>query len=73
MTRKVRNIILIHLIVWIVLSIIFFLLSERIIKAILPGVHEVGHWLQLLSFGLTALFVLHFISCVIFILATRKK
>lgn len=49
---------------WLVLSIIYFFLSEEIIKLIAPGTYNVETWIITVSSGLTMIF---FIAVILFI------
>jgi hypothetical protein len=58
-----------HLIIWLLLSIIFYLLSEPITKLLLPGVHDATIWLAVLAVGLILIFCVLTIS----LMTTFKK
>jgi hypothetical protein len=46
-----------HLIVWIILSLIFFFSSESFTKLIAPDFHEVTMWLTVMMTGLILIFI----------------
>lgn len=70
MTR--RKIIIVHLIVFLLLSTIFVLSSEYILNTFASSFHNVGLWLDLLVFGGTLIFLGCMISCVYFLTKKRK-
>jgi uncharacterized membrane protein len=51
------RIIAIHLIIWVILSLAFFISSESLTNIILPEIHGVELWLTILSAGLIMIFV----------------
>jgi hypothetical protein len=69
---KRRKIILIHLVVWLLISTIYFLISERLIAWLMLGFHDVMMWLWLLIIGLSIIFILVSFSLV-FTLRRKKS
>jgi len=69
---KSSKIIIIHLVAFLGLSIIFFFLSEEIIKLIFPETHNVILWLYLLIFGISLMFILSTVSC-LYLIKKRKN
>jgi hypothetical protein len=67
---KKRKIILIHLVVWLLISTIYFLVSEKLIAWLMPGFHDVMMWLWLLIIGLSIIFITVSFSLV---LTLRRK
>jgi len=63
--HKVKKVILIHLIVWILLSVIYFFLSETIVKLIFPTIHGVELWLMTVYAGVILISILVVISLII--------
>ncbi|AXT59233.1 hypothetical protein D1816_02495 [Aquimarina sp. AD10] len=64
---KKRKIILIHLISFIILTLILFFSAESLLKLLAPGFHDVVMWLNLILFGTIGLLILTTISCVVFV------
>jgi len=62
---KIKKIILIHLVVWILLSVIHFFLSETIVKLIFPTIHGVELWLMIVYIGLILISILVVISLIV--------
>ncbi len=69
---KKSKVILIHLIIWLLLSILYFLLSEKLTAWILPDFHDVIIWLRVLIIGLALIFLFTGLSLIIN-LKLRKK
>ncbi len=67
-----KKIIVIHILIFLVLELIFFLLSETLIKILVPEIHNVIFWLYLLLFGTIIVFVLLLISLIICFKFRRK-
>jgi hypothetical protein len=67
-----KKVILRHLIIWLLLSIIFYLLSEPITKLLLPGVHDVTIWLAVLAVGLILIFCVLTISLITTLVKSKK-
>lgn len=66
------KIILIHLLAWLSTSIIFSLASENIIAWLLPGLHDVMMWLNLLIGGLSIIFIVSVLSLTLFLKKIRS-
>ena len=62
---KKRFIILIHLIIWLLLSVGYFFLAEPIMLYIYAGVGDVSQWLDVLGLGLALIFIGIVISLII--------
>ena len=69
---KSTKIIWIHIFVFLGVSILFFFLSEEIIKLIFTEIHNVVLWLRLLLIGLILIFICSVISCIYFIRKNQK-
>jgi hypothetical protein len=67
-----KKIILRHLIIWLLLSVLFFFLSEPITKWILPEVHDVTIWLKVLASGLVLIFCALLISVIVAVVKRKK-
>ena len=65
------KIILIHFVLFILLSLAFFFSAESIIKTFAPDLNYVTVWINLVIFGIAFIFIVLLISCLTFIL--RKK
>lgn len=48
---KKGTVLIVHVIFWLLTSVLYFFLSEKITAAILPGVHDVTTWLKILAVG----------------------
>ncbi len=62
-----RKIILIHLSLFLILTLIFISISEYLLIQFMPGMHNVNIWLTMIIFGTIGIFILSIISCIIFI------
>ncbi|NOT74217.1 MAG: hypothetical protein HOP08_04755 [Cyclobacteriaceae bacterium] len=62
---KRSSLIILHVVIWLTLSLIYFFTSETIIAWLLPGIHEVGAWLMMLIYGWVFIFILVVTSLVI--------
>ncbi len=62
-----RKIIGIHLMSFIILTVILFLSSEPLLNKFASGIHDVGMWLNLIIYGTIGIFILTIVSCLIFI------
>ena len=69
--------VLIFVIVWLVLSMVYFFLSEPVVKLLFPGEDNVVLWLYTLFAGLILIFVivlfLFLINFIIYKLRKRKQ
>ncbi|CAM4175025.1 hypothetical protein FLAN108750_13990 [Flavobacterium antarcticum] len=62
-----RKIIEIHLMSFILMTVILFLSSEPLLKKFASGIHDVGMWLSLITYGTIGILILTIVSCLIFI------
>jgi hypothetical protein len=62
-----RKIILIHLAVFILLTLLLFFTAESLLRQFASGIHNVGMWLILIIFGTIGILILTIISCLIFL------
>jgi hypothetical protein len=60
-----KKIILIHLLIWLILSVGFFFLAEPLVKLLFPGFHDVGIWLITEFIGLLAILLIMTTSLII--------
>ena len=67
------TIIAIHLIIWVIISLTFFMISESLTNLILPEIHGVELWLTILLAGLIVIFVGVMISLTMKLMRTAKK
>jgi hypothetical protein len=68
-----KKIILIHVITWILLSVVYFFLAEQIAEWLFPGIHGVEIWLNIVKIGLIAIFFGVGTSLVINLMKTTKR
>lgn len=54
---KKSTLIVLHLLVWVALSTIYFFYSETITAWLLPDFHEVEMWLKVVIYGLIFIFI----------------
>lgn len=66
------KIILIHLTIFIILTLLLFIFSEPILNKFVTGIHDALMWLNLLIYGTIGIFVLVGLSCLTFILRFKK-
>jgi hypothetical protein len=71
--RGQLKIILIHALLWIVLSVLFFFASEFITVQLFEGFHSVELWLLVLGAGLILIFLAITFSLVVKLIRLRKK
>ena len=62
-----KKIILIHLGVFILLTLLLLFTSEPILNKFAAGIHNVGMWIDLMIFGTIGILILTTISCLIFL------
>jgi hypothetical protein len=62
---KKQSIILLHVLIWAVLSTLYFFCSEMITAWLLPGIHDVMVWLKVVIGGLVLILALVSASLVI--------
>ena len=71
MFRK-RKIILIHLAVFIILTLLLLFSSEPLLNKFAEGIHNVGMWIDLMIYGTIGILILTIISCMIFLKKTTE-
>lgn len=64
------KIILKYLLFWLILSTIYFFLSEKITKWLFKGYHDVGLWLFVVAIGISIIFL---VLLTFFIIELRRK
>jgi hypothetical protein len=62
-----KKIILIHLAVFILLTLLLLFTSEPLLNTFAAGIHNVGMWMDLMVFGTIGILILTTISCLIFL------
>ena len=62
-----RKIILIHLAIFLILTLLLFIFSEPILNKFAAGIHDVIMWLKLLIYGTIGILIVTIISCLIFL------
>ena len=62
-----KKIILIHLGVFILLTLLLLFTSEPLLNKFAAGIHNVGMWIDLMIFGTIGILILTTISCLIFL------
>ncbi len=67
MSWNKKNIILIHLAVFILLTLTLLFTSEPLLNKFAAGIHDVGMWIDLMIFGTIGILILTTVSCLIFI------
>ncbi|WP_460219308.1 hypothetical protein [Psychroserpens sp. MEBiC05023] len=65
-----KKIILIHLAVFMLLTLILLFTSEALLNEFATGIHDVGMWINLMFLGTIGILVMTIISCLIFL---KKK
>ena len=68
-----RQIIVIHFICWLCLSVIYFFLAESLVKYFFKGFHDVIVWIVFLVGGLAPIFVMPLISLIIGLFKNKKR
>ena len=66
-TLRKRKIIGIHLLTFVILTIVLFFLAEPLLNKFASGIHNVGMWLNMIIYGTIGILVLTIVSCFIFI------
>jgi uncharacterized protein involved in cysteine biosynthesis len=66
-TLRKRKIIGIHLLTFVILTIVLFFSAEPLLNKFASGIHNVGMWLNLIIYGTIGILVLTIVSCFIFI------
>lgn len=61
------KIISIHLLLFLVLTVLLFFSAEPILEILTPGLDDVIMWLNLIIFGTIGILILTIISCFLFI------
>lgn len=62
-----KKIILIHLTVFVILTLLLLFTSEPILNKFAAGIHNVGMWIDLMIFGTIGILILTTVSCLIFL------
>lgn len=70
---KRNKIVLVHIGVFIALSILLVFMGESILNVITPGFHHVEMWIALIVFGIIGIFIILLISCIVFIMKSKKQ
>ncbi|WP_396591641.1 hypothetical protein [Allomuricauda sp. R78024] len=70
---KRSKIVLVHVGLFIALSILLVFLAESILNVIAPGFHNVEMWIALIVFGILGIFIILLISCIVFIMKKKKQ
>jgi len=73
MKKKKSISILVHIFLWLFLSLGYCFLSEPITAFMFPGIHNVEIWLTVLSIGLILIFIGTVISLIISFRIRKKK
>lgn len=63
----------IHLLIWLLLSVLYFFLSEPLTIYIFPTIHDVALWLPILGAGLILIFIMVLISYIICIFRKKRQ
>jgi len=63
--KKKNRIMLLHFLIWLTLSFVFFFLSEPVTVSLFSGIHDVGIWFTVLITGLVIILVSTLISLII--------
>jgi len=67
------KVILVHFILWILLSVIFLCFSEAITKLLFRGYHDVSIWLSVLIVGNGLILILTAISLIIALIKRKRN
>ncbi len=70
MTKTKRRLLLKYLILWILLSALYFYITEPILNVLIPGLLDIGLWLTVEVIGLATLFLIFLLLTVKFL---RKR
>ena len=62
-----KKIIVIHLVVFLLLTSLLFFTSEPLLNKFASGIHNVGMWIDLMIIGSVGILILTTISCLIFL------
>ena len=60
-----RMIVLKQLLIWLILSIIYFIATEYLPRLLFPGFHTVGLWLMMIISGLLFILIIMILALVI--------
>jgi hypothetical protein len=71
MKKRTLKIILVHVLIWLALSVLCVFIAEPIIKSALPGVYEVEHWLMTVMMLMVIVFIGTILSLIIWL--KRKR
>ena len=61
-----KKIIAIHIVTFVLLSLLLLFTSEPLLNKFAAGIHNVGMWIDLMIFGTIGILILTTISCLIF-------
>ncbi|PWL39933.1 hypothetical protein DKG77_03645 [Flagellimonas aquimarina] len=70
---KRGKIVLMHIGIFIVLSILLVLFAESILIVVAPGFHHVEMWIALIIYGILGIFLTLLISCIVFLMKKKKQ
>lgn len=70
--KSIKKAILIHLFMWLLVSLVFFAGSETITKKLFPGYDDVSMWLMVTGKGLLLIFIVVMVSLLRKLLIIRK-
>lgn len=70
---KTREIVIVHTLIWVVFSFLYFFLSESLTAWMLPEIHDVIIWLKILISGLILIFLAIVISLTIILIKRKKR
>ena len=62
-----KKIIAIHIVTFVLLSLLLLFTSEPLLNKFASGIHNVGMWIDLMIFGTIGILILTTISCLIFL------
>ncbi len=62
-----KKIIAIHIVTFVLLSLLLLFTSEPLLNKFAAGIHNVGMWIDLMIFGTIGILILTTISCLIFL------
>jgi len=65
------KIISIHILLFLVFTVLLFFSAEPILEILTPGLDDVVKWLNLIIYGTIGIFIITIISCIVFI--KRRK
>tara|TARA_R110000868_G_scaffold385339_3_gene653190 strand:+ start:554 stop:1090 length:537 start_codon:yes stop_codon:yes gene_type:complete len=68
-----KKIIVIHIVTFVLLSLLLLFMSEPLLNKFAAGIHNVGMWIDLMIYGTIGILILTTISCLIFLKKGKKK